>query len=467
MNISEQITALLHGELTNDKSVAELMHLLSVSPEKRTTFLEHIAVSRSLVRSGGSIAPAPSATEGVWNRIAALNTAPQTTSAAVTQHNAVEKESRWKRYGLLLLLLLAGSGSGYMIGSYNGSASPISAAPAIADAPDNGAPASEQTGRMNTGSMMASDLSGNNSAIASAETEVKESNLTDEIHAQLGAANSSNAPETNQLLAQIWQLTSQIQTEQGRNQELSRQLEIFKADLREASSANNSTENIAANPALGISIGDRLDWPLQTSSAQLPSRVTQETLAANRTEDALPTRRPSTVLELQQRSDIRPWRIEMRQHLRTSLPNVTGLNTPNNVLSDREIGASLQFNALHAPMRLGLAVGQTTFSQVYHTNTGGALNDTIIEQAPQLLYGRAFVAPQIFEGENFAASLEFGVGGLEIGPIGTAGINMEYRTTERVSFHGGISSWLLWTSYRNQLHTSTNLNAHLGVSLTP
>jgi hypothetical protein len=35
MSIHEQITALLDGELADQATVAELMHVLAVSPEKR------------------------------------------------------------------------------------------------------------------------------------------------------------------------------------------------------------------------------------------------------------------------------------------------------------------------------------------------------------------------------------------------------------------------------------------------
>ena len=52
-----------------------------------------------------------------------------------------------------------------------------------------------------------------------------------------------------------------------------------------------------------------------------------------------------------------------------------------------------------------------------------------------------------------------------IGPIATLGLNMEYRPIDMLSLHAGVSSWLLWTEYANQVYTSTNLNAHLGFAL--
>lgn len=451
MNTSELITELLHGELTDDKSVAELMHLLSVSPEKRKAFLEHVAISRRLLRSGGSIAPAPSAVEGVWDRITSLEPAPQTTTtnSPTAFQETAGKESRWRRYGLVLVLLLAGMGSSYMLGSFNG----------------------EQRALKNVNIALATEQA-SQSSVKTEAPDAAAVNETLSVAAPPATAATTAAPthvgqtdgnRSDRLSAQFSNLTTLLAQRDQENSELRNEIDRLQTALLAA----NPNSKDPADPTT-LTQTQQTAYRLQeelTNASALGSPVVsaQDIASANVPEDLQP-RAASTLPNLQPSVDRRPWRIAMRQHIRSSLPTVNGLSGPGDIFSDRELSTSLD---LHAPIRFGVAVGKTAFSQVYHTNTGGALNDTIIEQAPSLFYGRAYIAPRIFEAKNFTASFELGLGGVEIGPIGTAGLNVEFQTTERVSLNAGVSSWLLWTSFRNQLHTSTNLNAHLGVSLTP
>jgi hypothetical protein len=41
---------------------------------------------------------------------------------------------------------------------------------------------------------------------------------------------------------------------------------------------------------------------------------------------------------------------------------------------------------------------------------------------------------------------------------------MEYHAGERATLHAGLSSWFLWTAFRDQLYTSTNLNGSIGIA---
>lgn len=442
MNISEQITELLHGELTDDRSVAELMHLLSVSPEKRKAFLEQIAVSRKLIRSGGGIAPAPSAIDGVFSRISGLESAAGTTISPQPTQSPANTDSRRKRYGLALILLFAGLGAGYLLGIGNDTTIQSGLADAAAEHSGNGTVKDQMQQSGSTASVRENGMDVGTTPDSRTQPSQETTLLS-----------GTSIPENR-----ISELQGLLAIERSRNKELLGRIEGLQLALNAAQVANVSTPQTATSTAERYS--RLIDGALP---AQIPV-ITAQQIAAQRAERATRTGNASQLPALQPSRDTGPWRLEMRQHVRSSLPKIEGLTTPGNIFSDREIGASLR---LQNPMRLGVAVGKTTFSQVYHTNTGGALNDTIIEQAPDLFYGRAYIAPQIFEVDNFSASFELGIGGLEIGPIGTAGINMELQTTDHVRLHGGISSWLLWTSYRNQLHTSTNLNAHIGVSLNP
>lgn len=448
MSTNEQITALLHGELTNDRSVAELMHILSVSPEKRAVFLQHINVSRQLLRTGREITPPSSATQGVWAAIASMEpgvNAPLPISIPAPIQQPVEQKSDWKRWGLLFLLVLAVSGSSYLLGTQNAGTS-LSEGPITATLSPS-SPSSTSTALLQQERLQGTDVPDNNGA---------------RRREGLPFAQDISGAKENRLQQRIADLRGEIKSQQEKNADLLAELSALRSELAEANRKAEASPTPLTSAAINtdrLQEGEARSLPLMTSAEAETSQRTPTTSAIS--PETLPTPSP-----LSGRS-AGPWRIELRQHLRSSLPGVNGLENGAGILSDREAGAGFQFTAMGRSIRLGAAIGGTTFAQVYHTNTGGALNDTIIEQAPQLTYGRIYIAPSIFEGEKILGSLELGAGATELGPIGTAGLNLEYEIAERLTLQGGVSSWLLWTSFRNQVHTSTNLNAHIGVSLNP
>lgn len=452
MNTTELITELLHGELTDDRSVAELMHILSVSPEKRAAFLEHIRMSRQVLRSGRDITPPPSATQGVWARIAAAEPGlaiglPLATVPTVRSSGGRAPDRR--RWGVLLLVLLAGIGGGTFLG-YGITGAGRSSEPdiAVAQVPPGG------TQRGSTAS--------NESLQGTEAREEIDGRSVDEERKSMEA--NPIAAQVNSLRDRIAVLGELLDRERKTNVELRAQIDVLLRAARETTAPFDAdapaTEQRPAffTMSLHESRARSLPFIAPDDGLRNASESAATSAVSERTLD-----RPAPVAF----RDSGPWRIEMRQHLRSSLPEVIGLGSSSGVFSDREIGAGFEFTALQRAMRLGVAVGGTSFSQVYHTNTGGALNDTIVEQSPSLIYGRAYVAQRLFAADRFSGSLELGAGGTEIGPIGTAGLNLEYSAADRVTVIAGLSSWLLWTSYRNQLHASTNLNAHVGISLNP
>ena len=156
----------------------------------------------------------------------------------------------------------------------------------------------------------------------------------------------------------------------------------------------------------------------------------------------------------------------VRNNFRLSLPRVYGLTPAPTVLLDREVVGSIALggadDGLFSRVRAGAAFGQTQFSMVFHSNTGGEEIDTIYEQSPQPFYGRAFLAPELVRFDRFAGLLEVGGGYSGAGGFGTVGFNIEYRPLDEIAIHAGASTWLLWTSFREAVDLSTNVNAHLG-----
>ena len=135
MSIQEQITALLNGELTDSSRVAELMHVLAVSPEKQTILVEQIRMSRLFGQMAGTITPSRAADEKILGSLAAIDAglagavpiAGAVTGAAATSvTGAVVAGTTWSLLGRLglaalvsLLLLSVGLGGGYILGARN------------------------------------------------------------------------------------------------------------------------------------------------------------------------------------------------------------------------------------------------------------------------------------------------------------------------------------------------------------
>lgn len=496
MTTNEQITALLHGELADDKSVAELMHRLSVSPEKRAAFLEQIQLSRSLLRSGGSFAPAPAAAQGVLDAIAAMEASDGGSMAAAGAStdapSPVTDEPRRRRLGLLLLLLLGALGGGYILGSTIatvGTEDTDGIAAASAEHRTESAPpdserslASRNPQKNDASSQSANEPSGSKGLNARPNAGGPNAEMDRTISPQERATGTSTSSADMSIrrgtAATPADLTAELRAARAAHDDLFSQLQherAVTAQLRER--VRQLDEQIAAytsgaEPETSNSVAP-IETPSARTRALTPAAPVTEHSAAQQSPLADPdgasvaSGRLADLPNISAADEPGLWRLEMRQFFRSSLPTVEGLSPSGDILTDREFGASIGFNALSTAVRFGVGIGKTEFAQVFHTNTGGALNDTIIEQSPRLVYGRAYVAPTIFEGESFSSALEFGVGGMEMGPIGSVGLNLEYAFTDRVRLQGGLSTWMLWTSFRNQMHTSTNLNAHVGLSITP
>ena len=149
--------------------------------------------------------------------------------------------------------------------------------------------------------------------------------------------------------------------------------------------------------------------------------------------------------------------------VQVSLPRVYGLNASQNVLTRNELFGSYRFSE-DGGVQGGIAVGQTRIGLVIHSNTGGMPNDTITELNPDLLYGRAFLSSEFLTIPqwNTALALELGLGGTQIGPMGTFGVNAEVELLDRWSLQFGTSSWLLLATYQGRMQSSVNFNAHIG-----
>ncbi len=428
MNTNHQITALLHGELTDDNQVGELMHVLAVSPEKRGALLEQIRLSRELLRSGSSLPLSKSTAEGIWSRFnTPEGSAPTIAAAAVG--TGTSRERNRSGYLPLLLMLLLGIGGGLLAGLHLASGE---ADRQVAVVDDTGTPyRSEHSGSLHSTILAEQDASQQEAPVMTSDR-----NRTAVLEERIA--------ELRQLLERERMMVIVLQ---GENERL-------RSGTEEPEERGRMRDGEERDDRMLRPVPERLT-AVAPSGHQMQAREDRERIGTVPFAQQSPDRQSS------------PWRLEMRQFFRSSLPDVQGLDGSGNLMVDREVGASIGLERIGLPTRFGTAVGMTRFSQVYHTNTGGAPNDTIIEQSPALFYGRAYIAPRIFATDRITGTAEIGGGGTELGPVGTIGLGLEYGISDHLRINGGITSWLLWTSFRGQLHTSTNLNGHLGISINP
>ena len=430
MNTNYKITALLHGELVSDPEVEELLHVLAVSPEKRSLLLDEIRLSRELLRTKTSLPSPLHGAEGLWSQFVGESSGASAVSTTGTIIPSPQSEHQRKTLPILLLLL-CGIVGGYLLGSH----SMLRESTALFS--------EEQRSDLLT----QSDVS---------------PTTTERLYEEVAPLTAKNHNSTYQLDKELTALHADLQHERTtaatlRN-ELQETRDLLKSLQRDYAKLQEE-QGTDRTPSL-------------LSLTKVRENQLAQTIEPQNVRFSYKSRRPSITLydfPLSSQPSVTPWRIETRQFLRTSLPTVQGLHERTSLLSNREIGASLKIShqQLPASTRTGIAVGETRFSQVYHTNTGGAPNDTIIEQSPSLLYGRAYIAPELFTDDRITGNVEIGAGGTEIGPIGTIGIGVDYKISDHITVQGGLSSWLLWTSFRNQLHTSTNVNAHFGIAIQP
>lgn len=442
MTIQEQIIALLNGDLTNQPEAAELLHVLSVSPEKQALLIEQIRMTRGYANLRANVTPPPAADAAILQGLAGIDAAigvPAATSGSATASAGVSgsvASSLWYarpsiRAVAASLLLVAGVGIGYLL--FN-----------------------------RTESRIAESASGQSAAQV-------------QLHTGGGISQTDSAAMLRGYVSQLQQQLATANQHYGVALAQIDELRNRPAQLRTRTITLHDTVLIPATPPTALASADMAEMTIGVDSASAiqpsslhgpshPAIVLDSLMLINAPAIAL---RSASVASLGEASSKYRWQVGLRNHFRMSLPKIEGLPNLQNTLTDREgfISYAMQSQQGLPQLNIGAAVGETQFGLMYHTNTGGAQTDTVFLTTPILNYGRLWVAPTLLTiGEQLSASLELGGGGTEIGPFGTAGVAMEYHAGERATLHAGLSSWFLWTAFRDQLYTSTNLNGSIGIA---
>lgn len=469
MNIQEQIIALLNGDLQDHAQVEELMHVLAVSPEKRTLFVEQVRLSRTFATVGGSIAPSRQADDRIWQGIHAIDAgmAPAGGASSIATSAAASTTAatlggllrRFWRQGLAALILIAGGfGAGYLLRAPEPGGGPAVAGRATV-APQASSPMAEA--RSDRSAIEIVRLR-DSLRLVTMEMGALRSDR-DRITADLGHARRtiSGLAATVRELPEVRMLKrADIPSADGPENRL--------AARGEGGAVASSTAPSGTAPAIssGSSIGgvqlreDRYLSPVPAVADRLPSSLGEPfPLAAA----------AGTSYE-----DEGSWRFGVNNIFRLSLPRVYGLPEKSTIATDRELDLSYRFREVigSGALRVGAAAGQAPFGQIfYKSSDGSARVDTIIEQRPALFYGRGYVAPELFRSGIISGSLELGAGGTRIGPILTVGSNLEaasdasFGPFDGIATHIGISSWILWSQTGGRTYASTNLNVQIGAAL--
>lgn len=418
MSIQEQIIALLNGDLADEQHVSELMHVLAVSPEKRSILVEQIRMSRQFGAMTASIAPSRAADAKLWEGMASIDAEIASRQPATvvppTPTAPVPTGLRPAVLGLIgTLLLSVGLGIGYLI-------------------------ANDSTTSSTT---LAATTTGTTPTITQIQTTESDSLTALRMH--LGEMGK----QYDLALAEIERLRNRPAPAP-----IIRYVEI-------------PTPSETTEPE---SVGSTV----RTVALRSPEPTTNRNGSTDRIADAtLPTelRAPTLNTDNIESEHFGTFQVGLRNNLRYSITKVYGLPNQQNTLTDRElyVGTSLSGNGSTTGIGAGVAAGQTMFSFIAHSNTGNALTDTVFYLTRLLWYGRGYIAPKLFSLEqmDLTASLELGGGGTQIGPFGTLGLDLEYLPSNWVSIHTGVSAWQIWTQIRNQTNSSTNLNAYWGAAI--
>jgi hypothetical protein len=419
MSIHRQITALLDGELVEAGAVAELMHVLAVSPEKQALLVEQLALKRHVATSASRVVPPAGADLAIMRGLGAIDagfpSAGASTEIAAPAPVPVGGASAgWSRSTLAALaaLLIVGSfAAGYLLRGGGATTVVESSAPTVVE-----------VGREELASARDSIVALNARIASLASATPATSATVAETRATHAATSGSPAPRPVIVYRD-------------------RPTPAIERDARVAYAQTMRPERVPVAPTGRVAVRE-----------DVPVIETQESAF-----EGVGTSGPIGV------------QVGFRNHARLSLPRVYGLAPTGTVLLDREVIGSVELgddgDGLLARLRAGVALGQTQFGMVFHTNTGGAAVDTIIEMSPQAFYGRAFIAPELVRFDALKGLLEVGGGYSEVGGFGTVGLNLEYRPYDQIAFHAGASTWLLWTEFNDAVDLSTNVNAHLGVML--
>lgn len=451
MTIHEQIIAFLDGELGSEAEASELMHVLAVSPEKRNILIESARMQRAFGTMGSTLTPATAIDQAILAGIvgidAGLPAANASHSADLSPSEVANSRTRrWGLVGLAAFLLLS---LGYLIGQDQSSVATLSGAmPAAASsnaASSNAASSNTTRSTVTTPNAVASNTTASTSATLQATSSTASSSASDSLAA---------------LRAKVLSLQDAL---------AARPVRTIVRYLR--GSATTDIKPVAEDRARAMNQSERAtvskvaveqSSPLPSSSATL-SRESTLLRSSTRGASKIPVAEASSTESTERR-----WHVGIRNNIRTSLPKIYGLATRQNILTDREIQGGVRFDegflGLRTPVGVGAAFGGTRFSQIFQVREGGASVNTVIEQTPNLLYARAWLAPQILSSQAWSGSLELGGGGTEVGPFLSLGLDAEWRPIDLVSVHGGASSWLMWSGAQLQTSLSSNINGYMGVS---
>ena len=438
MSIHEQITALLDGELIDTSSVGELLHVLAVSPEKRDLLVEQLVLKRRFAASAATIVPPARADLAIMGGLAAIDAGFAGGGAAAAANDdalapvpIAPRIPGWRMlmYGVMTLVLMLGAfGAGYML---RNDATLVNTSASTTGAPTTGSPVDD-------------------AALAAARDSIARLQRAMATLAA-GQPNTAGAVESRSTYAPArTPLSSESRT----------------TETRAAESRTTEPRSSDSQTSVPVAANDRdSDYLIPShprgADGESLSRAGRGVTRPGRS----PELEPMTALAAPEAGPI-GLQLGVRNNFRLSLPRVYGLTPAPTVLLDREVVGSIALggadDGLFSRVRAGAAFGQTQFSMVFHSNTGGEEIDTIYEQSPQPFYGRAFLAPELVRFDRFAGLLEVGGGYSGAGGFGTVGFNIEYRPLDEIAIHAGASTWLLWTSFREAVDLSTNVNAHLG-----
>ncbi|MBS1911785.1 MAG: hypothetical protein JST22_07350 [Bacteroidetes bacterium] len=471
MTLHEEITALLQGDVTDPERVAELMHVLAVSPEKQSIFIEQIQLTRALTSLAGSVSPPRKADQAIWQGLAAVDAAiagtPQDAPVNPSEPGPIpaEKPVAGFRFGtrggaaiasLLLMGLLFGVA--YML-------------------PD-GMAVGERTNSAGDERML-SDLVRHATAadevmLASAfmATENPQLHSLTDLRSQLDDLNARYLAQTH--------LVEALRSRGERVRVVYRDRPAAdRVDLQDAN--GNASQDRTTQPAPPKQLESEPRNESRTPVAI--ARVEPRTPIAAMHRDAGISEQPETArriamnasspLDEAPSSTSGPWQVGVRDQFRLSLPRVYGLAGNRTILFDKELLVSYHFggeNSLLSAMRLSLAAGETQFAQIFHTNVGGQPSDSIVMQSPSLQYARLLLAPELVRTKSVTGALEIGAGLATsqlkpVGPTASFGVNLEYRPIDRFSINVGTSAWMLWSQHLTSTVVSTNLNGHLGFAV--
>jgi len=422
--------------MTDEGHVAELMHVLAVSPEKRALLVEQVAMGRAFTAMGSGVVPPASADLGILKGIAAIDAglavntpvdAPAHDAPQAAPAQVVKPARRMLAPMLGVLCLVLGLGAGYLL--WGGDSHPAPQAVATRSA----------------GAVVVDRSAALRDSLALLRSQL----LT------LGADHTS--------------ALRQIDALKNRPERVRVVYRDRPVELREVAPQAQSEESTI--PAMPIDTTIVNSAQLR-HALPLPSDAPPRELAASSSTTSIPM--ADREADADESEGEGTWQVGLRDNFRLSLPRVYGLAGNRSILFDKDIVATYRMGAgeggLLSSFRLGLTAGETQFSQIFHTNTGGVPIDTIIEQSPTLQYLRFLLAPELVKTAQVTGSLELGAGSTMqrfkiIAPFATVGLNLEYRPVDLLSIHAGGSTWLMWTEFRNQIYVSTNLNAHLGFAV--